>query len=105
MKRLQIPFFVLLAGLGLAPVWVERAFAQAPMTAEETQRETLTAKKRDETIEQLVRIISKIDNRSGQKADLLYQLSELYVEKSKQLLHAEMAEHDRQYREYEEARN
>ncbi len=104
MKPLRITFFVVLAGLALTPEWLGRAFAQARVPLEEAPPDTLTAQKRAETIEQLERIVSKIDDRSGQKPELLYQLSELYVEKSKQLLHAEMGEHDKQYRAYEEAR-
>src|SRR5260370_520227 len=104
MKPVKITFFVVLAGLAPTPDWLGRAFAQARVPLEEARRESLTMQKREETIEQLERIVSKIDDRSGQKAELLYQLSELYVEKSKQLLHAEMGEHDKQYRAYEEAR-
>jgi len=104
MKPLRITFFVVLAGLALSPERLGRAFAQARVPLDEPARDRLTEQKRAETIEQLERIVSKIDDRSGQKAELLYQLSELYVEKSRQLLHAEMAEHDKQYRAYEESR-
>src|SRR6202158_3233135 len=104
MKPLRITFFVVLAVLALTPEWLGRAFAQARVPLDEAPRDTLTTQKRDETIEQLERIVSKIDVRSGQKPELLYQLSELYVEKSKQLLHTEMAEHDKQYRAFEESR-
>ena len=104
MKPLQITFFVVLAGLLSTPERLGWAFAQARVSLDEAPRDALTAQKRDETIEQLERIVAKIDDRSGPKAELLYQLSELYVEKSKQLLHDEMAEQERQYRAYEEAK-
>lgn len=95
MKSLQFPSFLVAAGLVFA--WASReALAQEAAPLDERRRETLTAQKRDEEIEQLRRIIPKIEDRSAQKADLLYQLAELYVEKSKQLLKAEMSDYDEQ---------
>src|SRR5215472_7302189 len=86
LKPLQFPSFVLAAGLILTSPSGPQASAQEAAQLDEGQRQALTSQKRDETIEQLRRIIPKIDDRSAQKADLLYQLAELYVEKSKQLL-------------------
>jgi tetratricopeptide (TPR) repeat protein len=103
MKPQQLSSLALATGLTLALVRSAVGFAEELPRLEETQREALTSHKRDETIEQLKRIIPKIDDPSAQKADLLYQLSELYVEKSKELLHSEMANYDAQYKSYERA--
>src|SRR5262245_26704709 len=48
---------------------------------EDATREAMADKKRDETIENIKRIIPKIEDGSPAKADLLYQLSEFYWEK------------------------
>jgi tetratricopeptide (TPR) repeat protein len=48
-------------------------------------KEELADKKRDEAIEQLKRIIPRIQDGTPQKADLLFQLSELYWEKQRYL--------------------
>src|SRR5215469_1173890 len=103
MKPQELSSVALATGLTLALVLSTAGFAEELPRLEETQREALTSHKREETIEQLKRIIPKIDDRSAQKADLLYQLSELYVEKSKELLRSEMANYDAQYRSYEKA--
>ncbi|RMG20341.1 MAG: gliding motility protein U [Deltaproteobacteria bacterium] len=59
-------------------------------------REALADKKRDEAIAQLKKIIPKIKDPS-QKADLLFQLAELWWEKSKFVYFREMAEWDKAY--------
>ena len=59
-------------------------------------REALADKKRDEAIAQLKKIIPKIKDPS-QKADLLFQLAELWWEKSKYVYFREMAEWDKAY--------
>ncbi len=72
---------------------------------EDATREAMADKKRDETIENLKRIIPKIEDGSPQKAELLYQLSELYWEKSKYLYRAEMSKFADDEKKYDEARN
>ena len=59
-------------------------------------REALADQKRDEAIAQLKKIIPKIKDPS-QKADLLFQLAELWWEKSKYVYFREMAEWDKEY--------
>ncbi|HEX9508586.1 MAG TPA: tetratricopeptide repeat protein, partial [Myxococcales bacterium] len=58
----------------------------------------------DEAIEQLKRIIAKVDDRTPGKADLLYELSEFYWEKSKSLERQEVARSEAAYRHYQAAR-
>ena len=52
---------------------------------EDVEREATADKKRDEQIEAAKKIIPKIEDGNPQKADLLFQLSELYWEKSRYL--------------------
>src|SRR5258708_39216086 len=54
-----------------------------PPRLESAEQERLTNQKRDEAIEQLERIIAKSEVGSPHRADLLYQLSELNLEKAK----------------------
>jgi tetratricopeptide (TPR) repeat protein len=77
---------------------------QRPGPEEDLRRETLTDQKRNESIEQLRRIIPKIDDTNTEKAELLYQLAELYREKSNYLLNTELARYESEYRGYEQAR-
>lgn len=62
-------------------------------------------KKRDEAIEQLKKIIPKIEDGSPQKADLLYQLAELYWEKQKYLLTKANDDFSKAIEEFEKAKD
>jgi tetratricopeptide (TPR) repeat protein len=75
-----------------------------PPMLENAQRERLTNEKRDEAIEQLKRIMAKVDDRTTGKADLLYELSEFYWEKSKSLERQEVAKYEAVYQQYQAAR-
>ena len=79
-------------------------FKDAP-TLEDAQKESLADKKRDEAVEQLKKIIPKIADGSPQKAELLFQLSEFYWEKSKYLNRKEMAKFQEDERKVDDARN
>src|SRR5687767_14052508 len=57
---------------------------------EDAEKEARVAAKREEEIEQLKKIIPRFEDGSPQKADLLFNLSELYWQKSKQLYAQEM---------------
>src|SRR5229473_5788911 len=78
--------------------------APAAPALENAQRERLTNEKRDEAIEQLKRIMSKVDDQTTGKADLLYELSEFYWEKSKSLERQEVAKYEAAYRQYQAVR-
>ncbi len=58
------------------------AFQAAPRSFD-ARKEEAADKKRDEAIEALKRIIPRIEDGSPQKADLLFQLAEMYWEKQK----------------------
>ncbi len=75
-----------------------------PPRLESAEQERLTNQKRDEAIEQLERIIAKSEIRSPHRADLLYQLSELNLEKAKYFERKEVAEYEQAYRQYQEQR-
>ncbi|HZI15864.1 MAG TPA: tetratricopeptide repeat protein [Myxococcus sp.] len=84
---------------GVAPEDVRRGPARVkPATAkfgdipriEDSKREALADKKRDEAIEAFKRLIPKLQDGTPQKAEMLYRLSELYWEKSKYLYRLEM---------------
>src|SRR5262245_50238339 len=60
-----------------------------PPRLESAEQDRITSQKRDEAIQQLERIIAKTESKSPQKADLLYQLSELKLEKAKYFEHKE----------------
>src|SRR5262244_3126366 len=66
----------------------------SPPRLENAEQERLTSQKRDEAIQQLERIIAKTESRSPQKADLLYQLSELQLEKARDLEHQETEKYE-----------
>ncbi|XXF81007.1 tetratricopeptide repeat protein [Myxococcaceae bacterium GXIMD 01537] len=57
---------------------------------EDSQREALADRKRDEAIEGFRRLIPKLQDGTSRKAEMLYRLSELYWEKSKYLYRLEM---------------
>lgn len=71
---------------------------------EDAEKEALTDKKRDESIEALKKIIPKFEDGNPQKAELLFQLSELYWEKSKYLFRKEMAKFHEEEKKIDEAR-
>lgn len=72
---------------------------------EDLEREKIADQKRDESIESLKKIIPKIEDGSPQKAELLFQLSELYWEKSKYLYRKEMLKFQEDEKKIDEARN
>ncbi len=72
---------------------------------EDVEREKIADQKRDESIESLKKIIPKIEDGSPQKAELLFQLSELYWEKSKYLYRKEMLKFQEDEKKVDEARN
>lgn len=57
---------------------------------EDLEREAVADKKRDESIESLKKIIPRIEEGNPQKADMYFQLSEFYWEKSRYLYRKEM---------------
>ncbi|MHB1846826.1 MAG: tetratricopeptide repeat protein, partial [Deltaproteobacteria bacterium] len=75
---------------------------QSAMTASE--RDAKADEKRDEEIEEIKKIIPKIQD-GPQKADLLFQLSELWWEKSKFVYYREMAAYDQAYQQYQQQQN
>ncbi len=80
-------------------------FKRESSTEFDAKKEQLADKKRDDAIEQLKRIIPRIQDGSTQKADLLYQLSELYWEKQKYLYRKANKKYDEDLKKYDEARN
>src|SRR5262249_24864139 len=72
---------------------------------DDEKKEALADQKRDESIAQLKKIIPKFEYGAEQKAELLFQLSELYWEKSQYLQRKEMRGYDEAYAKYEEAFN
>ncbi len=76
----------------------------APKAAE-IEKEAIADKKRDEQIEAAKRIIPKIEDGNPQKADLLFQLSELYWEKSQFLNRKEMLAYFQAQEDAEARRN
>ncbi|MFL5321483.1 MAG: tetratricopeptide repeat protein, partial [Myxococcaceae bacterium] len=71
----------------------------------DAQKEALADKKRDESIEQLKKIIPKFEDGAEQKAELLFQLSELYWEKSQYLYRVEMKKLEDDQATYDVAMN
>lgn len=71
----------------------------------DAQKEALADKKRDESIDQLKKIIPKFEDGAEQKAELLFQLSELYWEKSQYLYRKEMKKLEDDQVAYEAALN
>ncbi|MHB8418528.1 MAG: tetratricopeptide repeat protein [Myxococcales bacterium] len=73
------------------------SYAKSKLTAAE--RDAKADEKRTEEIEELKKIIPKIQD-GPQKADLLFQLAELWWEKSKFMYFTEMTDYDKAYQEY-----
>ncbi len=72
---------------------------------QDAEQEALVEKKRDETIEGLKKVFTKLDESSPNRPDLLFQLSELYWEKSKYLNRKEMAKFQADEKKADAARN
>jgi hypothetical protein len=75
------------------------------LKAEDLEREAFIDKKRDEQIESVKKIIPKIEDGNPQKADLLFQLSEVYWEKSQFVYRKEMLGFFQSQKEADEKRN
>ncbi len=73
--------------------------------AEDVEREMVADQKRDESIDSLKKIIPKIEDGNAQKADMLFQLSELYWEKSRFLNRKEMLKFFNEQKEADDKRN
>ena len=73
--------------------------------AEDVERESVADAKRDESIESLKKIIPRIEDGNPQKADMLFQLSELYWEKSRYLYRKEMLGFFTSQKEADEKKN
>ncbi len=72
---------------------------------EDVEKEANADKKRDEQIEAAKKIIPKIEDGNPTKADLLFQLSELYWEKSRYLYRKEMLGFFNQQKEADDKKN
>ncbi|MBI3183832.1 MAG: tetratricopeptide repeat protein [Myxococcales bacterium] len=72
---------------------------------EDAEREAIADKKRDETIESLRKIIPRFQDGSNEKAELWFQLAELYWEKSKYLYRREMFRFQEEEKKVDAARN
>ncbi|MEN9796517.1 MAG: hypothetical protein RL653_213, partial [Pseudomonadota bacterium] len=80
-------------------------FSKAPKLADDAKKEESIAKAREESIVRLTNIITKLSGDSLQKAEMKFQLSELYWEKSKYLKMKEQKAYDEKYAAYEKALN
>ncbi|MDX2008852.1 MAG: tetratricopeptide repeat protein, partial [Myxococcaceae bacterium] len=72
---------------------------------EDMEKEAIADKKRDEQIESAKKIIPKIEDGNPQKSELLFQLAELYWEKSRYLYRKEMLKFFDQQKEADEKKN
>ncbi|MDP3503069.1 MAG: tetratricopeptide repeat protein [Myxococcales bacterium] len=72
---------------------------------EDVEREAVADKKRDEQIESAKKIIPKIEDGNPQKSELLFQLAELYWDKSRYLYRREMLKFFEQQKEMDEKKN
>ncbi len=72
---------------------------------EDAEKDAIVDQKRESQIDSLKRIIPKIEEGSPQKADLLFQLSELYWEKSKFLYVKEMRKYQDDEKKVDDSRN
>ncbi|MFZ5468444.1 MAG: tetratricopeptide repeat protein [Myxococcota bacterium] len=79
-------------------------FKDAPKL-DDLEKEAIADKKRDESIESAKKIIPKLSDGTPQKAEMLFQLSELYWEKSKYLYRKEMLKFQQDEKKVDEARN
>lgn len=78
---------------------------QGAVDAAAVEKDAIADKKRDEQIEAAKKIIPKIEDGNPQKADLLFQLSELYWEKSRFLYRKEMLAYFNTQKENDEKKN
>jgi tetratricopeptide (TPR) repeat protein len=81
------------------------SFAGQVIDLDENQRTADADRKRDEAIDQLKNIIKNPAVVGPQKAELLFQLAELWIEKSKYIYFGEMGAYDQKYRAYGECVN
>ncbi len=72
---------------------------------EDVEKDAIADKKRDDQIDAAKKIIPKIEDGNPRKADLLFQLSELYWEKSRFLNRKEMLKYFNEQKEAEEKKN
>lgn len=72
---------------------------------EDVEKEAVADKKRDEQIDSAKKIIPKIEDGNPQKADLLFQLGELYWEKSRYLYRREMLKFFEAQKDADEKKN
>jgi cellulose synthase operon protein C len=72
------------------PAKLDARNSGGPATSFEIEKEAIADKKRDDQIEQAKKIIPRIEDGNPQKAEILFQLSELYWEKSRLLNRKEM---------------
>jgi len=79
-------------------------FASGGMELEESKRTDEADRKRDEAIAELKDIIRTIEP-GDQRSELLFQLAELWIEKSKFVYFREFAAHDERYRSWLECVN
>lgn len=71
----------------------------AEMELEESKRTAEADRKRDESIENLKRIIARLDA-GPQKSELLFQLAEIWIEKAKYVYFQEWADYDARINQY-----
>lgn len=81
------------------------AMAKNVPKLDDLEREKIADQKRDEQIESAKKIIPKLGDGTPQKAEMLFQLSELYWEKSKYLYAKEMLSFQENEKKTDEARN
>jgi TolA-binding protein len=80
------------------------AQVKAPISEEDVERDAAADKKRDELIEELKTIIPKIPE-SERKADLYFQLAELWWEKARYVSLQEVKDYDEAYGKWLETRS
>jgi tetratricopeptide (TPR) repeat protein len=81
-------------------------FEEGPkLKLEDAEKDALTDQKRDEEIEGLKKLVPRFEDGQPQKADLLFQLSELYWEKSKFLFRKEMKKFQDEQATFDKARD
>jgi TolA-binding protein len=78
-------------------------FSKAPKLPDDARKEEEAHSGRERSIQRLVSIITKLNGESPQKAEMIFQLSELYWEKSKYLQAKEQRAYDERYAVYRAA--
>ncbi|GAB4294878.1 MAG: hypothetical protein Kow0090_09690 [Myxococcota bacterium] len=78
------------------PAELER---ETPMVGKEVSRDIKADQKRDEAIKTLTEIIQTLQGRPPQKAEMMFQLAELYWEKAKFLYFQEMDDYNKKIEE------